>query len=232
MLYKEYKYRKRLLQIELLKWQQYVKETKQQHIIIFEGRDGAGKTSAIKTFMEHMNPRGARVVALDKPTEEERREWYFQRYIKEFPKAGEITLWDRSYYNRAGVEPVMRFCSQKETNQFLVECPKLEEIWINAGIHITKFWYSISKETQKRRFKDRQRNPLKLGKMTSIDYAALSLYDEYTKAKEQMFRYTNKAKCRWIVIDSNDKREARIESMKYILLENQYDNKDISNILC
>lgn len=230
MLYKEYRKKKHLLQIELLKWQQHVKANKEQHIIIFEGRDSAGKTSAIKTFMEHLNPRSARIVALDKPTEEEKREWYFQRYIKEFPKAGEITMWDRSYYNRAGVEPVMHFCTQKETREFLIECPKLEEIWINAGIHITKFWYSITKETQKKRFKDRSENPLKLGKMTEVDKKAILLYDEYTKAKEAMFKYTSTNKCRWVVIDSNDKRKARLETMRYILLNNDYSGKVVANI--
>lgn len=227
---KEYEAHKHLLQIELLKWQNFVKEQKTQHIIIFEGRDAAGKGGSIKRFMEHLNPRTARVVALDKPTELEQKEWYWSRYIKEFPKAGEITFWDRSWYNRAGVEPVMGFCTTEQTKQFYKECPKLEKIWVEAGIQIIKFWYSVSKTEQKRRFEDRETHPLKQGKLSSIDVASQTLWAEYTKAKNEMYKHSNIAECPWIQVKSDCKRSARIASMQYVLLKNNYPDRNLEAI--
>jgi hypothetical protein len=227
---KEYEAKKYLLQIELLKWQNFVKEQKTQHIIIFEGRDAAGKGGSIKRFMEHLNPRGARVVALEKPTELEKLEWYWTRYLREFPRAGEITFWDRSWYNRAGVEPVMGFCTAEQTKQFFKECPKLEKIWVEAGIQIIKFWYSVSKKEQARRFADREQHPLKLGKLSPIDVASQTLWDEYTKAKNEMFKQTNIDDCAWIQVKSDCKRSARLASMQYVLLKNDYPDRNLENI--
>ena len=227
---KEYESRKYLLQIELLKWQNFVKEQKTQHIIIFEGRDAAGKGGSIKRFMEHLNPRGARVVALEKPNEMEKLEWYWTRYIKEFPRAGEITFWDRSWYNRAGVEPVMGFCSADQLKQFYNECPSLEKIWVEAGIQIIKFWYSVSKKEQARRFGERESHPLKIGKLSPIDLASQSLWDEYTKAKNEMFSKTNTKDCQWIQVKSDCKRSARLASMQYVLLKNDYPDRNLENI--
>jgi polyphosphate kinase 2 len=227
---KEYEKRKYLLQIELLKWQNFVKEHKTQHIVIFEGRDAAGKGGTIKRFMEHLNPRTARIVALNKPTYQEEMEWYWQRYIKEFPKAGEITFWDRSWYNRAGVEPVMGFCTKEQTKQFYKECPRLEKMWIEAGISIIKFWFSVTKAEQQRRFGERESNPLKQGKLSEVDLASQDLWFEYTKAKNEMFLKTNIRDCRWIQVKSDCKRSARIASMQYVLQTNNYDGKDMDNI--
>lgn len=227
---KEYEERKYLLQVELLKWQNHVKEQKSQHIIIFEGRDAAGKGGTIKRFMEHLNPRGARVVALDKPSEMEKMEWYWQRYIKEFPRAGEITLWDRSWYNRAGVEPVMGFCTDEQTNQFYRECPQLETIWVQANIQIIKFWFSVSKEEQNRRFERRENHPLKMGKLSLVDKTSQTLWDEYTAAKKRMFSGTSIDICPWVQVKSDCKRSARIAAMQYVLLKNGYPNRDLVNI--
>ena len=224
---KEYLKQKTKLQVELLKLQNYIKEVeKSQHIIIFEGRDAAGKGGTIKRFMEHLNPRGARVVALDKPTDQEKREWYWQRYIRQFPQGGEITLWDRSWYNRAGVEQVMGFCTREETEQFYKECINLEQLWVEAKIKITKFWFSVSKEEQSRRFDAREKDPLKLGKLSPIDRASVSLWEEYTKAKEEMFPKTSTPDCPWIIVKADCKRSARIAAMKYILLKNDYPDKN------
>jgi polyphosphate kinase 2 len=228
--FKEYEEKKYILQIELLKWQNHVKKTNQQHMVVFEGRDAAGKGGSIKRFMEHLNPRGARVVALDKPNSQEEKEWYWQRYIREFPRAGEITFWDRSWYNRAGVEPVMGFCTTEETQQFYRECPKLEKIWVEAGIQIIKFWFSVSKEEQAKRFADREKHPLKIGKLSSVDVASQTLWDEYSKAKDEMFRRTNIAVCPWIQVRSDCKRSARIASMQYVLLKNDYPDRSLENI--
>jgi polyphosphate kinase 2 len=227
---KEYEAKKYLLQIELLKWQNHVKETNQQHIIIFEGRDAAGKGGSIKRFMEHLNPRTARVVALNKPTEQESKEWYWQRYIRQFPHAGEITFWDRSWYNRAGVEPVMGFCSRDQVELFFQECPKLEKIWVNSRISIVKFWYSVNKKEQARRFSERETHPLKQGKLSEIDLISQNKWEEYTKAKNEMFKRTNIPECPWVVVKSNCKRSARLASMQYVLLKNDYIDKDLNNI--
>jgi len=228
---KEYEERKFALQCELLKWQQHVKDENTQHIVICEGRDGAGKTSFIKrAFMEHLNSRTARVVALDKPTEQERAEWYWQRYIRQFPRAGEITVWDRSWYNRATVEPVMGFSTGEQTEHFLKECPKLERIWVQAGIKITKFWFSVTRQEQEIRFKEREIHPLKLGKLSSVDLASANMWDEYTRAKDIMFKRTSRPECPWIQIDSNCKKSARLAGLQYILLKNNYPNRNLKNI--
>lgn len=223
---KEYEAKKYLLQIELLKWQNHVKRNNEQHIIIFEGRDAAGKGGAIKRFMEHLNPRGARVVALHKPTELESKEWYWQRYIAQFPHAGEITFWDRSWYNRAGVESVLGFATERQVDQYYSEARELERIWRNAGIHIIKFWYSVNKKEQARRFKERETHPLKQGKLSEIDLISQDKWDEYTKAKNRMFKETEN----WIQVKSNCKRSARLASMQYVLLKNDYEGKDLANI--
>jgi polyphosphate kinase 2 len=223
---KEYEAKKYLLQIELLKWQNHVKESNTQHIIIFEGRDAAGKGGAIKRFMEHLNPRSARVVALNKPSEMESREWYWQRYIAQFPHAGEITFWDRSWYNRAGVEAVLGFCTTEQCNQFYLDCNRLETIWREGGIQIIKFWYSVNKKEQARRFKERETHPLKLGKLSEIDILSQDKWEDYTKAKDRMFKETEN----WVQVKSNCKRSARIASMQYVLLNNDYWGKNMDNI--
>lgn len=227
---KEYEERKYLLQVELLKWQNTVKQNKSQHIVIFEGRDAAGKGGTIKRFMEHMNPRSAKVVALDKPTEQEKAEWYWTRYIRNFPKGGEITFWDRSWYNRAGVEPVMGFCTPQQTAAFYRECPKLERIWVEAGIQIIKFWFSVSKEEQLLRFKDREIHPLKVGKLSPVDLLSQTRWDDYTAAKNEMFRKTNTKFCPWVQIKADCKKSARITSMQWVLLKNDYEDRNLENI--
>lgn len=218
------------LQIELLKWQHFVREQKTQHIILFEGRDAAGKSGAIKRFMEHMNPRYANVVALDKPTEQESAEWYWQRYIRQFPQAGQIAFFDRSWYNRAIVEPVMGFCTKAQTDQFYRECAQLENIFVNAGIQIIKFWFDVSKEEQEKRFNSRQTDPLKVGKMSAVDLESVAKWDEYTKAYKKMMTWTNTKECPWIKVNSNNKTKARIAAMQYVLLSNDYLGKDLKAI--
>jgi polyphosphate kinase len=227
---KEYQTKKYHLQLELLKWQNYVRETRTQHIIIMEGRDAAGKGGTIKRFMEHLNPRFARVVALDKPTDLEAAQWYWQRYINRFPGAGEITFWDRSWYNRAMVEPVMGFCHKEQTEHFLKEAPKLEQIWVDAGIQIIKFFLNVSFEQQKQRFDERANHPLKVGKLSPVDLASQSKWDEYTQAQETMFKRTSIKQSPWIIVNSDDKRQARIATMQYVLLNNEYIGKDFNNI--
>ena len=214
------------LQLELLKWQHYVREQKTQHIILFEGVDAAGKSGAIKRFMEHLNPRYARVVALDKPTEQEKAQWYWQRYIQQFPKAGEICFFDRSWYNRAGVEPVMGFCTPAQTSAFFAECNALEPVFKFAGIQIIKFFFDITREEQAKRFHSRQTSPLKAGKMSAVDLASQSKWDEYELAHGRMFNNTRD----WVVVNSNNKEKARIACMQYVLLRNEYLGKDLSAI--
>ena len=218
------------LQLELLKWQHYVREQKTQHIILFEGVDAAGKSGAIKRFMEHMNPRYARVVALDKPTEQEKAQWYWQRYIQQFPKAGEICLFDRSWYNRAGVEKVMGFCTTSQTSRFFEECPVLEQVFTESGINITKFWFDVSRDEQERRFHSRQTNPLKAGKMSAVDVLSASKWHSYKAASAVMLDKTSTKACPWVVIDSNDKNRARIAAMQFVLLHNSYLGKDLNAI--
>ncbi len=230
MLRKNYEKQKYALQVELLKLQAWVKETGQRVVILFEGRDAAGKGGTIKRMMEHLNPRGARVVALEKPTELERGQWYFQRYIQHLPSAGEIVLFDRSWYNRAGVERVMGFCTNDEYNEFMRQAPEFERNLIRSGIHVVKFWFSVSRKEQRRRFKERQVHPLKQWKLSPIDLASLDKWDEYTKAKEAMFFYTDTADVPWTVIKSDCKKRARLNAMRYILHKLPYSKKDLSRI--
>ncbi len=214
------------LQVELLKLQAWVKESKQRVVILFEGRDAAGKGGAIKRFMEHLNPRGARVVALEKPTEQERGQWYFQRYVQHLPTAGEIVMFDRSWYNRAGVERVMGFCSDDEYAEFMRQTPEFERHLARSGVHLIKFWFSVSRKEQRRRFKERESHPLKQWKLSPIDLASLDMWDEYTRAKENMFFETDTAEAPWTVIKSDCKKRARLNAMRYVLQKLPYDKKD------
>ena len=230
MLRKNYERSKYQLQVELLKLQAWVKETGQKVVILFEGRDAAGKGGAIKRFMEHLNPRGARVVALEKPPESERGQWYFQRYIQHLPTAGEIVLFDRSWYNRAGVERVMGFCSQAEYDDFMRQVPEFERNLVRSGIHLFKFWFSVSRNEQRRRFKEREKHPLKQWKLSPIDKASLDKWDDYTHAKEAMFFSTDTADAPWIVIKSDCKKRARLNAMRYVLHRLAYGQKDGARI--
>jgi polyphosphate kinase 2 len=225
--YERQKYR---LQVELLKLQAWVKETGQRVVILFEGRDAAGKGGTIKRFMEHVNPRGARVVALEKPTELERGQWYFQRYVQHLPSAGEIALFDRSWYNRAGVERVMGFCTDAEYQEFMRQAPEFERMMVRNGTHLIKFWFSVSREEQRRRFKERKVHPLKQWKLSPIDLASLDKWDNYTKAKEAMFFYTDTADAPWTVIKSDCKKRARLNALRYILHRLPYKNKNVDRI--
>ncbi len=227
---KVYEHHKFRLQVELLKLQAWVKETGQKVVILFEGRDAAGKGGTIKRFMEHLNPRGARVVALEKPTETERGQWYFQRYVQHLPTNGEIVLFDRSWYNRAGVERVMGFCSPSEYSEFMRQVPEFERMMSRNGIHLIKFWFSVSQKEQRRRFKERQVHPLKQWKLSPIDMASLDKWDDYTKAKEAMFFHTDTADAPWTVIKSDCKKRARLNAMRYILHKLPYANKDAERI--
>lgn len=227
---KSYEQQKYHLQVELLKLQAWVKETGQRVVILFEGRDAAGKGGTIKRFMEHLNPRGARVVALEKPSEVERGQWYFQRYVSELPTAGEIVMFDRSWYNRAGVERVMGFCSNEEYIEFMRQAPEFERNLSRSGIHLIKFWFSVSKQEQRRRFKERELHPLKQWKLSPIDLASLDKWDDYTKAKEAMFFHTDTADSPWTVIKSDCKKRARLNAMRYVLHKLPYSNKDITAI--
>ncbi|MCH6232624.1 polyphosphate kinase 2 [Cognataquiflexum rubidum] len=227
---KNYEKQKYKLQVELLKLQSWVKETGSRVVILFEGRDAAGKGGTIKRLMEHLNPRGARVVALEKPTDEEKGQWYFQRYIKHFPSKGEIVLFDRSWYNRAGVEKVMGFCTDEEYLEFMREVPELERNLIRSGIYLFKFWFSVSRDEQKRRFKDRENHPLKQWKLSPIDKASLNKWDDYTDAKEKMFFYSDTSDAPWIVIKSNCKKRARLNTMRYVLNRFTYSDRDVNNI--
>lgn len=227
---KNYEKSKYQLQVELLKLQAWVKETGQRVVILFEGRDAAGKGGSIKRMMEHLNPRGARVVALEKPSEVERGQWYFQRYIQHLPTAGEIVLFDRSWYNRAGVEKVMGFCSPEEYGEFMRQVPEFERNLTRTGIHLIKFWFSVSRKEQRRRFKERETHPLKHWKLSPIDLASLDKWEEYTKAKEAMFFYTDTADAPWTVIKSDCKKRARLNAMRYVLHKLAYTNKDPDKI--
>jgi polyphosphate kinase 2 len=225
-----YERQKFRLQVELLKLQAWVKETGQRVVILFEGRDAAGKGGAIKRFMEHLNPRGARVVALEKPTETERGQWYFQRFVSNLPTAGEIVLFDRSWYNRAGVERVMGFCSDDEYHEFVRQVPEFERHLVRGGIHLIKFWFSVSRKEQRRRFRERQAHPLKHWKLSPIDLASLDKWDEYTRAKEAMFFETDTADSPWTVVKSDCKKRARLNAMRYVLHKLPYANKDLEHI--
>jgi polyphosphate kinase 2 len=225
--YERHKFR---LQVELLKLQAWVKETGQRVVILFEGRDAAGKGGTIKRFMEHLNPRGARVVALEKPTETERGQWYFQRFVSNLPTAGEIVMFDRSWYNRAGVERVMGFCSDDEYHEFVRQVPEFERHLVRGGIHLIKFWFSVSRKEQRRRFRERQAHPLKHWKLSPIDLASLDKWDEYTRAKEAMFFETDTADSPWTVVKSDCKKRARLNAMRYVLHKLPYANKDLEHI--
>ena len=222
----EYEQQKRLLQIELLKLQRWVKENDERIVMLFEGRDAAGKGGTIKRVREHLNPRGARVVALDKPNEKEKGQWYFQRYIEQLPTAGEIVMFDRSWYNRAGVERVMGFCTPPEYNQFMHQAPEFERMLANEGIRLMKFWFSVGRKEQLRRFNARKTDPLKQWKLSPMDLASLDRWEDYTKAKEDMFFYTNTHHAPWTVVKSNCKKRARLEAMRFILNQIPYDGKD------
>ena len=218
------------LQVELLKLQNWVKETGARVVIIFEGRDAAGKGGTIKRFMEHLNPRGARVVALEKPTPTELGQWYFQRYVQHLPTRGEIVLFDRSWYNRAGVERVMGFCTDKEYQDFMRQAPEFERHLVSSGVYLIKFWFSVSQAEQRRRFKEREGHPLKQWKLSPVDKASLDKWDDYTRAKEQMFFETDTADSPWTVVKSDCKKRARLNAMRYVLHKLPYDNKDLAQI--
>ena len=220
-----YEAHKAELQVELLKVQRWVKETGQRVMILFEGRDAAGKGGTIKRFMEHLNPRGARVVALEKPTEMERGQWYFQRYVRHFPTAGEIVLFDRSWYNRAGVERVMGFCNPMEYLEFMRQAPDLERMLVRSGIRLFKYWFSVTQDEQKRRFAMRKKDPLKQWKLSPMDLASVERWSDYTEAKEAMFFYTDTADAPWTVIKSDDKKRARLNCMTHFLASLPYPEK-------
>ncbi len=223
---KDYEKRKAELQIELLKVQDWVRSTGQRILILFEGRDAAGKGGTIKRFMEHLNPRGARVVALDKPTDREKTQWFFQRYIEHLPTAGEMVFYDRSWYNRAGVERVMGFCSPEEYLEFMRQVPDLERMLVRSGIRLYKYWFSVTQDEQRRRFEARETDPLKRWKLSPIDKASLNKWDDYTEAKEAMFFYTDTADAPWTIVKSNDKKRARLNCMRHFLSTLDYPDKD------
>ena len=221
-----YEEQKAQLQVELLKVQDWVKETQSKIVILFEGRDAAGKGGTIKRFTEHLNPRGARVVALDKPTEAERTEWFFQRYIRHLPRGGEIVLFDRSWYNRAGVERVMGFCNPKEYLEFMRQVPELERMFVRSGIVLFKYWFSVTREEQRRRFEARENDLLKQWKLSPVDRESIHKWNEYTEAKEAMFFYTDTADAPWTIVKSDDKKRARLDCMRHFLSSLPYTGKD------
>ena len=227
---KSYEKQKYRLQVELLKLQAWAKESGQKIVVLFEGRDAAGKGGTIKRFMEHLNPRGSRVVALEKPTDAERGQWYFQRYVQHLPTAGEIVLFDRSWYNRSGVERVMGFCSDDEYREFMRQAPEFERQLVRSGTHLIKFWFSVSREEQQRRFAERQRHPLKQWKLSPIDLASLDKWDAYTEAKEAMFLHTDTADAPWVVIKSDCKKRARLNALRYVLHCLPYTDKDLDRV--
>jgi polyphosphate kinase 2 len=222
----EYTRAKRLPQIELLKLQNWVKDSGEKLVILFEGRDAAGKGGTIKRFTEHLNPRGATVVALEKPNERERTQWYFQRYIQHLPAAGEIVLFDRSWYNRAGIERVMGYADQAEYEEFMRQAPELERMLVRSGIRLTKLWFSVSRAEQRTRFLIRQIDPVRQWKLSPTDLASLDKWDAYTQAKEAMFLHTDTVEAPWMVVKSNDKRRARLEAVRYVLSRYDYAEKD------
>jgi len=222
----QYEKEKKLLQIELAKFQHWVKETGQKFLIIFEGRDAAGKGGTIKRFTEHLNPRGAPVIALEKPDEREKGQWYFQRYIEHLPTKGEIVLLDRSWYNRAGVERVMGFCTPQEYLEFMRQAPEVERMITRSGTKLFKFWFSISRNEQFRRLHSRQHDPLKQWKISDIDLASLDKWDNYTEAKEAMFFYTDTKDSPWTVVKSDCKKRARLNAIRHVLHNADYPNKN------
>ena len=227
---RRYEAQKYQLQVELLKLQAWIKDSGERLVIVFEGRDAAGKGGTIKRFMEHLNPRGARVIALEKPTDGERGQWYFQRYVRHLPTSGEMALFDRSWYNRAGVERVMGFCDNDEYVEFMRQCPEFERHLVRSGVHLVKFWFSVSRDEQRRRFKAREAHPLKQWKLSPIDKASLDKWDDYTKAKEAMFFHTDTADSPWTVVKSDCKKRARLNAMRYLLHRIPYDGRDPEKI--
>ena len=223
---KTYETEKADLQAELLKVQLWAQETGQKFVMLFEGRDAAGKGGTIKRFTEHLNPRAARVVALNKPTDEERGQWYFQRYINHLPTSGEMVFYDRSWYNRAGVERVMGFCEPSEYLEFMRQTPELERMLCRSGIRLYKYWFSVTQGEQKRRFEARETDPLKRWKLSPIDKASLGKWDDYTEAKEAMLFYTDTADAPWTIIKSDDKKRARLNCMRHFLSTLDYPGKD------
>ncbi|MDS1115481.1 polyphosphate kinase 2 [Gordonia westfalica] len=223
---REYEVTKRRLQIELLKLQKWSKQTGQRHLLVFEGRDAAGKGGTIKRFNEHLNPRGARVVALEKPSEREATEWYFQRYVQHLPAGGEMVFFDRSWYNRAGVERVMGFCSPAQYTQFVSQVPAFEKMLVDDGINLVKFWFSVTPLEQRTRFAIRQIDPVRQWKLSPMDLASLDKWDAYTEAKEAMFAATDTDHAPWTVVKSNDKKRARINAMRHVLSLFEYDGKN------
>ncbi len=221
----EYEKQLKKLQAELVNLQKWISDNNLRVAVLFEGRDAAGKGGSIKRFTEHLNPRAMRVVALSKPTEMEKGQWYFRRYIKELPNPGEIVFFDRSWYNRAVVEPVMGFCSDDQYNQFMVQVPEFEHMLYEDGVTVIKFWFSITKEEQAKRFASRIANPLKRWKFSPVDKEGQRLWDEYTKYKELMFSKTHTDFSPWIIVKTNDKRTARLESMRYVLSQFDYEGK-------
>ena len=223
-----YEKEKLRLQAELLKVQIWAQETGQKFVILFEGRDAAGKGGTIKRFMEHLNPRFARVVALQKPSEVEKGQWFFQRYVQHLPTAGEMVFYDRSWYNRAGVERVMGFCSPTEYLEFMRQAPDLERMLVRSGIRLYKYWFSVTQAEQRRRFLARETDPLKRWKLSPIDKASLDKWDDYTEAKEAMFFYTDTADAPWTIVKSNDKKRARLNCMRHFLSSLDYPDKDLA----
>jgi len=225
---KTYECEKAKLQAELLKVQLWAQETGQKFVLLFEGRDAAGKGGTIKRFTEHLNPRAARVVALNKPTDEEKGQWYFQRYVSELPTVGEMVFYDRSWYNRAGVERVMGFCEPFEYLEFMRQTPDLERMLVRSGIRLYKYWFSVTRDEQRRRFKSRENDPLKRWKLSPIDKASLGKWDDYTEAKEAMLFYTDTADAPWTIVKSDDKKRARLNCMRHFLSTLDYPGKDTS----
>ncbi|MEZ5411478.1 MAG: polyphosphate kinase 2 [Acidimicrobiales bacterium] len=222
----EYEEAKRALQIELLKAQTWIKDSGQRLVVLFEGRDAAGKGGTIKRFMEHLNPRGATVVALSAPSERERGQWYFQRYIAHLPTAGEITLFDRSWYNRAVVERVMGFCDDRQYEEFMTQVPDLEQMLVSSGHTLVKLWFSVSRREQLTRFTIRRIDPVRRWKLSPVDLASLDLWDDYTAAKDEMFRHTHRPHAPWTVVRANDKKRGRLEAMRFVLSRIDYPEKD------
>lgn len=223
---RQYEQEKAALQAELLKVQLWAQETQQKFVLLFEGRDAAGKGGTIKRFTEHLNPRFARVVALNKPTEIEKTQWYFQRYLTHLPSGGEMVFYDRSWYNRAGVERVMGFCTPNEYLEFMRQAPEVERMLVRSDIHLSKYWFSVTQDEQRRRFESRAEDPLKRWKLSPIDKASLNKWDDYTEAKEAMFFYTDTADAPWTIVKSNDKKRARLNTMRHFLYGLDYPDKD------
>ena len=221
-----YERKKAALQVELLKMQAWAETNGQKILMLFEGRDAAGKGGTIKRFNEHLNPRSTRVVALNKPTDREKTQWFFQRYIEHLPAAGEIVMFDRSWYNRAGVERVMGFCTANEYLEFMRQCPELERMLVRSGIRMFKYWFSVTQDEQKQRFASREKDPLKQWKLSPIDRASLGRWDGYTEAKEAMFFNTDTADAPWTIIKSDDKKRARLNCMQHFLSSIPYPDKD------